>query len=148
MALIETIESDYIVAMKAKDADKVGVLRLVKAAFGTVAIEKKKNTLDEAEMIEVLRKQVKQRRESLDSFEKAGRQDLAAKEKKEMEILQTYLPKEMSDDEIRQLAQKAIQTSGAKVKAEMGKVMKELMPLVKGKADGKRVTDILNSMLG
>lgn len=147
MALVNTIESDYIAAMKAKDMEKVAVLRLIKSAFGYAAVEKKKNALEDAEAVDVLRRQVKQRKESVESFEKGGRKDMADKERKELEIIQSYLPQEMSDEEIGKLAQKAIEASGAKSKADMGKVMKELMPHVKGKADGKRVNDIVNSLL-
>jgi hypothetical protein len=147
MSLISSLESDYITAMKAKDADKVSVLRMVKAACGHAAIEKKKNQLDDAETVDVIRKQVKQRRESQESFEKAGRKDLAEKEARELAILQAYLPKELSDEEIKAFIQQAKQKSGAATKADMGKLMKELMPLVKGKADGRRVNDLVNSML-
>ena len=147
MPLVDTIDSDLINAMKAKDADKLNALRMLKAAFGHLAIEKKKNKLEDSEAVDVIRKQVKQRKESFESFAKAGRKDLADKEQKELGILQAYLPQELSDEEIRGFAQKAIQASGAKSKSEMGKVMKELMPHVKGKADGKRVTDIVNKLL-
>lgn len=147
MALLETLEKDLIESMKAKDADKLGVLRMVKAAVTNYKIDKKKESLEDSEVSEIIQKQVKQRRESIESFEKAGRTDLAEKEKKELSILEKYLPKQLTDEEIKALALKAIQTSGAKTKAEIGKVMKELMPAVKGKADGKRVNEILGALL-
>lgn len=148
MSLLQTLEQNLLEAMKAKNEQKVLTLRMAKAAILNAAIEKKKNALEDVEILEVLQKQVKQRRESIDSFEKAGRQDLAAKEKAELEILSSYMPKQLSDEEIKSLVQKAIQSSGAKVKADAGKVMKVLMPEVKGKADGKRVNEILLSLLG
>ncbi|MBV6514052.1 MAG: putative protein YqeY [Ignavibacteriaceae bacterium] len=145
--LLGKLEQDLLTAMKAKEGDKVDVLRMVKAAVLNYKIDKKKEILTDQEVHEILQKQAKQRRESIDSFEKAGRTDLAAKEKKEVEILQAYLPKQLSDDEIKTFAQQAIAKSGAKSKAEIGLVMKELMPMVKGKADGKKVNEILASLL-
>ena len=147
MSLIATLESDYISAMKAKDADKVSTLRMVKSALGYAAVQKKKNQLDDAEVVEVIQKQVKQRQESVESFEKAGRKDMAEKERLEITILQKYLPQQLSDEEVKALVQQAMQKSGAATKADMGKLMKELMPLVKGKADGKRVNDIVGTLL-
>jgi uncharacterized protein len=147
MKLEETLESDIQQAMKAKDAEKLSVLRMVKAAVINYKIDKKKETLTDEDIIDILQKQAKQRRESFDSFEKAGRKDLAEKEKKELSILEIYLPKQLSDDEIRKIAQGVIAKSGAKTKADTGKVMKDLMPLVKGKADGKKVNEILGSLL-
>lgn len=147
MSLLQTLEQNLLEAMKAKNEQKVLTLRMAKAAILNAAIERKKNTLEDVEILEVLQKQIKQRRESIDSFEKAGRKDLVAKEKAELEILSLYMPKQLSDEEIKNLVQKAIQTSGAKVKADSGKVMKVLMPEVKGKADGKRVNEILMSLL-
>ena len=148
MNLEDLLEQDFKSAMKAKDADRVSVLRMVKAACINYRIEKKKESLTDADMQEILAKQLKQRRESFESYEKAGRKDLAAKEKKEMEILEAYLPKQLTDEEIKGLAQKAIAACQAKTKSDLGKVMKELIPLVKGKADGKRVNDIVLSFLG
>lgn len=147
MGLNQKLEEDLVTAMKAKDADKTGVLRMVKAALTNYKIEKKKENLEDAEVLEILSRQAKQRKESLESFEKAGRTELAEKERRELAILQVYMPKELSDDEIKAFAQKAIAESGAKVKADMGKVMKLLMPNVKGRADGKKVNEILGALL-
>lgn len=147
MSLATQLDQDLIAAMKAKDADKLTVLRMVKTALTNYRIEKKRETLEESEILDILQKQTKQRKESLESFEKAGRQDLAEKERKELTILQAYMPKQLSDDEIKAFAQKAIAESGAAVKADIGKVMKVLMPHVKGKADGKKVNEILGSLL-
>ena len=147
MKLEQTIEAELIQAMKAKDAEKLLVLRMLKAAVVNYKIEKKKETLTDEEVFEIIQKQAKQRRESIESFEKAGRADLAEKEKKEAAILQAYLPKQLSDAEIKAFAQDIIGKTGAKTKADSGRVMKDLMPLVKGKADGKRVNEILGSLL-
>lgn len=147
MKLEETLNQDLQNAMKAQEADKLIVLRMVKAALVNFKIEKKKEQLTDEDVIDIIQKQAKQRRESIESFEKASRQDLADKEKKELMILQAYLPKQMSDDEIKAIAQKVIASTGAKTKADSGKVMKDLMPLVKGKADGKKVNEILAGLL-
>ena len=147
MPLAETIERDFLTAMKAKDAEKVGVLRMLKSALSYYKIEKKKEQLEDSEVVEVLQKQAKQRRDSVEGFEKAGRTDLADKEKRELALIQTYLPKQISDEEIKAVAQKVIASCGAKSRADIGRVMKDLMPQVKGKADGKRVNEILSSLL-
>ena len=148
MPLIETIEQDLISAMKSGESNKVSTLRLLKAAIGNYKIEKKKEKLEDPEIVEILQRQVKQRKESIESYEKASRKELADKEKSELAILQVYLPKQLGAEEIKALAQKAIASSGAKVKADLGKVMKELMPVVKGKSDGKLVNEIVLSLLG
>ncbi len=147
MKLEQTLEAELIQAMKAKDTEKLLVLRMLKAAVLNYKIEKKKEILTDEEIFEIIQKQAKQRRESIESFEKAGRTDLADKEKKEAAILQAYLPKQLSDAEIKAFAQDIIAKTGAKTKADTGRVMKDLMPLVKGKADGKRVSEILATLL-
>jgi len=148
MPLEQILEKDLIAAMKAREAEKLGVLRMLKTALTNTKIQKKKETLEDAEVLEVIQKQAKQRQESMESFRQAGRQDLLAKEEAEFAILSQYLPAQMSDDEIRAAVQKAIETTGAKTKADMGRLMKELMPVVKGKADGKRVNEVVSSLLG
>ena len=147
MSLQEQLNQDLTQAMKAKEMTKVQTLRMVKSSFTNYMIEKKKETLTDEEIIGVLQKQLKQRRESIESFEKAGRTELAQKEKEEALILEFYLPKQLSDEEIRCLVKQAMDKSGAKTKADSGKLMKELMPLVKGKVDGKRVNEIALSLL-
>ena len=147
MALEQTLEKDLVEAMKARNADKVLVLRMLKTALTNTKIQKKKESLEESEVLDVVQKQAKQRQESIDSFRKAGRQDLVDKEQKEFEILKAYLPAQMSDEEIKALIQKLMAAHGIQAKADMGRLMKELMPAVKGKADGKRVNEIAASLL-
>ncbi len=144
--LMQSFNEEIKNAMRAKDEVKLGVLRMVKTAMNNAAIAKSKNELDDAEELDVVQKQAKQRRESIDSFEKGGRVELAAKEKLELAVLEAYLPKQMSDDEIKAVCQSVIAKVGAKSAADMGSIMKELMPLVKGKADGGRVQTILKSL--
>lgn len=144
--LMQSFNEEIKNAMRAKDEVKLGVLRMVKTAMNNAAIAKSKNELDDAEELDVVQKQAKQRRESIDSFEKGGRTELAAKEKLELAVLEAYLPKQMSDDEIKAVCQSVIAKVGAKSATDMGSIMKELMPLVKGKADGGRVQNVLKSL--
>src|SRR5438309_10852290 len=136
MNLQERIDSDLKDAMRAKDAQKLGVLRMLKSALKNVAIEKggASATLDDAEATQVIRKQVKQRQDSIESFEKGGRPELAAKEKEELEILNSYLPKGLSAVELADLVRDTIAEIGATSKAQMGAVMKALQAKVAGRA--------------
>jgi uncharacterized protein YqeY len=147
MSLAEQIEKDVIVAMKAKDPVKVSTLRMLKSALGNYLIQVKKDKAEDSEVLGIITKQAKQRRESVESFEKAGRKDLADTEKAELAILEAYLPKQMTDDELRAAVQKAIASSDAKSPADMGKLMKVLMPTIQGKADGKRVQEAVKAIL-
>lgn len=147
MNLAEQIEKDVIAAMKAKDAGKVSTLRMLKSALGNYLIQAKKDKADDAEVLTILAKQAKQRRESVESFEKAGRKDLADKEKTELAILEAYLPKPLADDELQAAIRQAIATSGAAGPEDMGKLMKVLMPIVQGKADGKRIQEAVKALL-
>ncbi len=145
--LMEKVESDLKIAMKEKNEAKLSTLRMLKAATKNKEIEKKVKSLSETDILEVIQKQVKQRKDSIADFQKANRQDLVKKERNEITILEQYLPKPLSEAELKVLIQKAVQTVGAKTKADMGKVMKEIMPQVIGKADGKQVNQILSSLL-
>jgi len=128
--------------MREKNAVKLGVLRLLKAALMNATIEKAgtDSKLNDAEAAQVIRKQVKQRQDSIESFEKGGRAELAAKEKEELSILQSYLPQGMSADEISKIVRETIAEVGASSKAQMGAVMKALQPKVAGRADGKTLS--------
>lgn len=147
MTLEEKLLSDIKDAMKSKQMERLNTLRLVKSALENQKMQKKTEKLSDEQVLEVFTKQVKQRKESLESFEKAGRVDLAAKEKQEIDILAVYLPAQLSDDEIKAEVELAIKEVGATVKADAGKVMQVLMPRLKGKADGKKVNSVLMSAL-
>lgn len=147
MSLAEQIEKDVIIAMKAKDTVRVSTLRMLKSALGNYLIQAKKDKAEDSEVLGLITKQAKQRRESVDSFEKAGRKDLADKEKAELAILEAYLPKQLTDDELRAAVQSAIASSGAQGPADIGKLMKTLMPAIQGKADGKRVQEVVKALL-
>lgn len=128
--------------MREKSATKLGVLRMLKAAMLNAAIEKAgaQGKLADADATQVIRKQVKQRQDSIESFEKGGRPELAAKEKEELSILQSYLPQVMSADELTKIVRETIAEVGATSKAQMGAVMKALQTKVAGRADGKTLS--------
>jgi uncharacterized protein YqeY len=149
MTIPEQIDHDIKEAMKARQAEKLSVLRLLKAAVKNAAIEKggQAGVLDDVEATAVIRKQVKQRQDSVESFEKGGRPELAAKERAEIEILQAYLPQALSAQELARLVDEAIAETGATGKAQMGAVMKALGPKVAGRADGKTLSQEVQKRL-
>jgi len=146
MSIKEKIETDLIEAMKAHDENIVSVLRMLKSAIQNNEIQKKEELKDE-NILGVIQNQVKQRQDSINLYEQGGRQELADKEKKEIEILKKYLPEQMGEAEIRALVKKAIGETGASAISDMGKVMGALMPQVKGKADGSLVSNIVKEEL-
>jgi hypothetical protein len=146
MTLAERLNEDLKQAMKSQDKLKLSVLRMIRAAVKNQEIERKR-PLDDGELIDVLSREIKQRRDSLQDFEKAGRTDLAEQVNAEIEIISAYLPKPLTDEEVTALVQQTIQETGASSKADMGKVMAALMPKVKGRADGKLVNRIVSQLL-
>jgi uncharacterized protein len=142
VTLTERIDSDLKTAMREKNATKLGVLRMLKAAITNAAIEKggADSKLTDTDATQVIRKQVKQRQDSIESFEKGGRAELAAKEKEELSILQSYLPQAMSADEVSKVVRETIAEVGASSKAQMGVVMKAVQAKVAGRADGKTLS--------
>jgi uncharacterized protein len=142
MTLQQRVDSDLKETMRAKDATKLGVLRMLKSALKYAAIAKSdaEAELTDAEAVQVIRKQAKQRQDSIESFEKGGRAELADKEKEELAILNTYLPQGMSPDELAKVVRETIAELGATSKAQMGAVMKALQPKVGGRADGKTLS--------
>jgi uncharacterized protein YqeY len=149
MKIQERIDSDLKESMRAKNASKVGVLRMLKSALKYAAIAKSGSDaeLSDAEAAQVIRKQAKQRQDSIESFEKGGRAELAAKEKEELSILNAYLPKAMSSDELAALVRETIAEVGATSKAQMGAVMKALQARVAGRADGKTLSQEVQRQL-
>jgi uncharacterized protein YqeY len=150
MTLGERIDFDLKDAMRARAAEKLSVLRMLKSAIKNAAIEKggADAQLDDAEATQVIRKQVKQRQDSIESFEKGGRLELAEKEKSEIAILQHYLPAAMTAEELSRLVKETIAETGATSKAQMGAVMKALGPKVAGRADGRTVSQEVQKQLG
>jgi hypothetical protein len=150
MSLTERIDADLKEAMRAKEATRLSVLRMLKAALKNRAIEKggAEARLDDAEAMQVIRKQVKQRQDSIESFEKGGRPELAEKEKAEIAVLEQYLPAQMGAEELSQLVRNTIAEVSATSKAQMGAVMKALGPKVAGRADGRAVSQEVQKQLG
>jgi uncharacterized protein YqeY len=148
MSLTETIDADLKVAMKASDKTSVSTLRLVKSSLKYRQIEKGGNLTDD-DVIAVLSSMVKQRRESIEQYTKAGRDDLASSEMAEIEIIKKYLPEQISNEELEAIIRETIKELNASGAKDIGKVMKAVIPKVKGRADGKvinaRVTQILSS---
>jgi uncharacterized protein YqeY len=149
MTLQERVDSDLKEAMRAKDTTKLGVLRMLKAALKYAAIAKSgaEAELSDAEAAQVVRKQLKQRQDSIESFEKGGRAELAAKEKEELLILNAFLPQAMSFDELAEVVRATIAETGATSKAQMGGVMKALQAKVAGRADGKTLSQEVSRQL-
>ena len=149
MALIERVDTDLKDAMRAKNASTVGVLRMLKSALKYAAIEKSRaeGELTDTEAVQVIRRQAKQRQDSIDSFEKGGRAELVAKEKEELSILQAYLPQAMGADELAKVVRDTIAEVGATSKAEMGTVMKALQEKVAARADGKTLSQEVQKQL-
>ena len=142
MTLQQRVDSDLKEAMRAKDATKLGVLRMLKSALKYAAIAKSgaEAELSDAEAVQVIRKQAKQRQDSIERFEKGGRAELADKEKQELAILNTYLPQGMNLDELAKVVRETIAELGATSKAQMGAVMKALQAKVGDRADGKTLS--------
>ena len=152
MSLKEKISSDAITAMKKKDKDTLGVLRMIKSKIleQEVQLRSKKGKdyqLTDEETLGVITSYAKQRKQSIDSYTEAGRMDLADQEKKELGILNDYLPRQLSRDDIEKLVDEAIAVSGATNLKDMGLVMKTVMPMLKGAADGKTVNEVVRSKL-
>lgn len=147
MTLEERILSDYKEAMKAKDALKSSVLNFLRAELMNTALAKKKSKLDDSEVIAVIRKQIKERQDSIEQFTKGMRQDLADKEAGEAAILKDYLPQELSADELKKIIEEAICLVGAQGLKDMGKVMKEAGAQAAGRADGKMLSDMVRERL-
>jgi len=146
MALIEQIEKDYVEAMKSKDESKVSVLRMMKSALQNEKI-KIGHDLSDEEIVKVVQSQIKQRKDSIETYTAGGRTELADKEKSEIEFLSAYMPEQLSDDELTTIVKAAIETTGATTAADMGKVMGNVMPQVAGRADGGQISAKVKELL-
>ena len=145
--LEEKIFDDYKAAMKAKDTLRSSVLSFLRAEIINVAIAKKKPKLDDNEVIGVVRKQIKARQEAIEQFTKGNRQDLADKESRELEILKSYLPPELPQEEINKIIEEAISSTQATSLKDMGRAMKEVMAKVAGQVDSKVISDLVKEKL-
>ncbi len=147
--LKQKIESDLKEAMKSGDEARRSTLRMLIASMRNKEIElmKKESGLLDEEILGVIRSEVKKRKDAAEEFTKGGREDMAAKETNEASLLSEYLPAEMTDNELKQMGQDAIQTTGAVTEKDFGNVMKILMPLVKGRASGDRISSAVRARL-
>ena len=145
--LEEKIFNDYKEAMKNRDTLKSSVLSFLRAGLMNAAIEKKKKNLDDNDCIAVIKKQIKQRQESIEQFQKGNRQDLADKEIKELGILKVYLPEELSTDEVKKIIEEAVLSTAASGMKDMGRAMKEVTAKIAGRADSKLVSDLVRERL-
>ena len=148
MGILQDIDNDLKEALKKKEEVAVSTIRMLKAALHNRKIEKKGEELSETEVLKVIAKQIKQREDSIEQFKKGGRQELVDKETEETEVLKRYVPEQMGDEEVAAIVKKVIEESGAKDKKDFGNVMKAVMAQVKGRADGKLISQMVSQQLG
>ena len=147
MTIKDKLKEDLKTAMKEKDSIRKNVVQLIKA--GVLQVEKDKQvTLDDDGVLDVIAKQLKQRRDSLPDYEKSGREDLIAQLKREMDILMEYLPAQLTEEELTELVKEAVAQTGASSVKDMGKIMAAVMPKAKGRADGREINRIARELLG
>jgi uncharacterized protein len=147
MSLLERLNKDIIQAMKNKEKDKLTTFRMIKSSLQNEAIKLGKQELSDEEELTVLSREMKQRKDSLQEFDKAGREDLVEKLRMELTYVEAYMPKQLSEEELMTIISETIAVIGASSKADMGKVMAALMPKVKGKADGSLVNKLVQQHL-
>lgn len=146
MSVKETLQNDIKTAMKAKNKEELEVLRFLSAAVKQKEIDGKVELGDE-EVFSIIQSQLKRRKESISQFEKGGRDDLVAKEKKGVEIIERYLPEALSEEELKAIVEAAVKETGASSPQDMGKVMKAVMPKTGGRADGKVINQLVRGFL-
>ncbi len=146
MSIQDQLTSDMKLAMKARDKSKLSVIRMVLSSIKYAELEKKAPLTDD-QILDVLAREMKQRKDSLAEFIKGNREDLATKVEAEIEIIEEYLPEQLNEEEVRKIITAAIADLGASSKADMGKVMGLVMPAVKGRADGKIINRIVQELL-
>lgn len=146
MNLIDRLAEDMKVAMKNKDKVRLSTIRMVRTAIKNMEIDKKQALSDE-DVLALFNRELKQRRDSLQAFEQAGRADLIEGVKEEIHVLEEYLPEQLNDEDLQTIIQEVIAELGATSKADMGKVMGSVLPKVQGRADGKRINAIVQVLL-
>lgn len=146
MNLSERLNDDMKQAMKDKDKFKLSTIRMMRASIKNLEIDLKRS-LDDNEVLDILSREIKQRKDSLQEFDKAGRDDLVTDLAAEIEIISHYLPEQLTEEEIKAIVTQTIQELGASSKADMGKVMGALLPKTKGRADGKLVNQFVQQFL-
>jgi uncharacterized protein YqeY len=143
----ERLSQEMKAAMLARDSDKLSTLRLLKSAIGYAQMERKTEALSEADFIGVVQKEVKKRRDSIEQFEKGGRPELAEREKKEVIVLEAFLPKPLSAEELESMVKAAIQEIGATSRKDMGPVIKAVQAKAAGRAEGKTISAVVGKLL-
>jgi len=146
--LQQRIQQELKAAMLAKEVDRLATLRLLKSALGYLEIERKAEQLSDADVISVVQKEIKKRRDAIEQYKAGGRPELAEKEGREMAVLESFLPQPLSPEELEQLVRATIQELGATTKKEMGPVIKAVQAKAAGRADGKTVSAVVGKMLG
>ena len=146
MSLLERLNNDMKQAMKNKEKDKLSVIRMLKASIQNEALKQRQDLTDDEELT-VLSRELKQRKDSLQEFENAGRSDLVDKVRTELVYVEAYMPEQLSEEKISEIVKQTIEEVNATSKADMGRVMGALMPKVKGKADGSLVNKLVQQHL-
>jgi uncharacterized protein YqeY len=147
MSLQERISQEIKAAMLARDADRLSALRMLKSALGYTQIEKKTDSLSDTDVVAIVQKEVKKRCDSVEQFARGGRPELAEKEKKEIAVLETFLPKAMPPEELEQIVKSIIQELGATGKKDMGPVIKAVQARAAGRADGRTISGVVGKLL-
>ncbi len=147
MGLREQILEDIKSAMKSKEAEKLSAIRFLQAAIKNREIEVRPNAITDQEVLAVIKKMAKQRKDSIEEFTKAGRTDLVDKEKFELTVMEAYLPQQMDAGQVAKIVDEVIQSTGASTQKQMGAVIKEVMTRTAGQADGKVISDLVRSKL-
>src|SRR5262245_10250178 len=143
MTLLEQLAQEMKAAMLAKNPDRLSTLRLLKSAIGYAQIERKNETFSDADVIAIVQKEVKKRRDAIEQYEKGERSDLVAKEKQEIGVLETFLPQRMTPEELEALVRATIQETNATSKKDMGPVIKAVQAKAAGRADGKTISQVV-----
>lgn len=141
------IDDDLKEAMRNKNSVKLTALRMLKAAIKNMTIQKKVDSPEDADIFQIISKQIKQHKDSIESFSKGKREDLAEKERRELEILQSYLPEQLSEQEVVNIVREVITETGARDRSDMGKVMKAVLEKTRGRSEGKVVSQIVIKQL-
>lgn len=147
MELYERLQNDMRSAMKSGEAVKLSVIRMVISAVKLLEIDKKLKKIEDADVSQIIQKQIKQHKDSIDQFTKGNRIDLADKERTELAILELYIPKQMNEEELTAMVQEVIREIGAPTKSDTGKIMKAVLEKAKGRTDGKSVNQVVLKLL-
>ena len=147
MTLLERLAQELKSAPLARDAERLSTLRLLKSAVGYAQIERKTDTLPDAEVVAIIHKELKKRREAVEQYDKGGRPELAAKESREITVLESFLPRPLAAEELEQLVRDAIQETGAVGRKQMGQVIKAVQAKAAGRAEGKVISEQVTKLL-